>query len=125
MKISLEWIADYLPGALDPARAAEALTHGGLPVESIETVGQDTVLDVTNYVMFEMGQPLHPFDFDHLEGRRIVVRRARAGERLTSIDGKVRELNDTMLTIADAARPVALAGVMGGLDTEVTDRTVN
>src|SRR3989442_71767 len=46
MKISLEWIADYLPGALDPARAAEALTHGGLPVESIETVGQDTVLDV-------------------------------------------------------------------------------
>ena len=181
MKISLEWLKDYLPTPLDPAAAADALTHGGFPVENIETHESDTVLDVevtsnrgdclshvgvgrelsaltgaafreppadgatsnpssppaspptsvqieapdlcphytarvirnvkvgpspawmarrleavglrpinnivdvTNYVMFELGQPLHAFDFDRLEGRRIVVRRARGLEKLVSM----------------------------------------
>ena len=218
MKISLEWLAEYLPGPLDAQRAADALTHGGLPVESIEQHGTDTVIDVevtsnrgdclshlgiarelaallarefrdvqpkvqesptsaasaakvrieapslcphytarvirnvkiqpspawlarrleavglrpinnvvdvTNYVMFEMGQPLHAFDFDRLEGKEIVVRQARPGEKLISIDGRERELNPQMLVIADATRPVALAGVMGGRDSEVSDSTVN
>ncbi|HEY2588191.1 MAG TPA: phenylalanine--tRNA ligase subunit beta [Tepidisphaeraceae bacterium] len=218
MRISLEWLQDYLPGPLDAERAGDALTHGGLPVEEFEKHGNDTVIDVevtsnrgdclshvgvarelaallnrefrdvrpevkesatpasqatsvridalnlcphytariirnvkigpspawlarrleavglrpinnvvdvTNYVMFELGQPLHAFDFDKLEGRRIVVRTAKRGEKLISIDGRERELQPEMLVIADAARPVALAGVMGGRDSEVSDSTVN
>ena len=218
MKISLEWLRNYLPGPLDAQVAADALTNGGLPVETIESAGDDTVIDVevtsnrgdclshvgvarelsallrrefrdvypsaaetdppassvtsvrndapdlcphytarvirnveirpspkwmvrrleavglrpinnvvdvTNYVLFEMGQPLHAFDFERLQGRRIVVRRAAKGEKLTSIDGKERALTPDMLVIADADRPVALAGVMGGTDSEVGDRTTN
>lgn len=220
MKISLEWLRNYLPGPTDAQAAAEALTHGGFPVESIEKVGQhnDTVIDVevtsnrgdclshvgvarelsallrrefrdvrpsaaetgpetstvtrvdneatdlcphytarvlrnveirpspawmtrrleavglrpvnnvvdvTNYVLFEMGQPLHAFDFDRLQGKRIVVRRAKAGEKIVSIDGRERALAPDMLVIADATRPVALAGVMGGIDSEVSQATTN
>src|SRR5829696_3270449 len=66
----------------------------------------NNVVDVTNYVMFELGQPLHAFDLDKLKGGRIVVRRAARGEKLVSIDGKVRELTPEMLVIADAERPV-------------------
>ena len=218
MKISLEWLTDYLPGPIDAERAAEALTAGGLPVESIERHGDDVVLDVevtsnrgdclshigvarelsallgrefrdikpqakegttpassatsvrieaedlcphyiarvirgvmikpspawlarrleavglrpinnvvdvTNYVMFELGQPLHAFDFDRLEGRRIIVRWAGGDEKLVSLDGRERVLSPEMLVIADAARPVALAGVMGGRDSEVSQATRN
>lgn len=218
MKISLEWLGEHLAGELRADELAEALTHGGLPVESIEKRDGDTVLDVevtsnrgdclshlgiarelsallgrelkepsaaaprrgvdvqtlarvqndaddlcplytarvvrgvkigpspvwmrrrleavgiraisnivdvTNYVMLELGHPLHAFDYDHLDERRIVVRRAADGERMTSIDGHERVLNPSMLVIADARRPVALAGVMGGRDSEVSDQTVN
>src|SRR4051794_6691359 len=219
MKISLNWLADYLPGPLTAEAAATALTHGGLPVEVIERHGDGTVIDVevtsnrgdclshvgvarelsalldrefrdvkpaatevavpaassvtsvriddpdlcphytarvirgvkvgpspdwmvrrleavglrpisnvvdvTNYVMFEMGQPLHAFDFDRLAGRRIVVRRAKAGEKLVTIDGTEAAPSPDMLACADAERPVALAGVMGGRDSEVADGTVN
>src|SRR4051794_16913275 len=218
MKISLEWLRDFLPGALEAQVAADALTNGGLPVEVIEKHGDDTVIDVevtsnrgdclshvgvgrelaallnrqfvepkhtiadvatpatsvtsvtidapqlcphytarvirgvkikpsadwmkrrleavglrpinnvvdvTNYVMFEMGQPLHAFDFDKLSGKKIVVRTARSGEALVSIDGHERKLMPDMLVIADANRAVALAGVMGGRDSEVSDATVN
>jgi phenylalanyl-tRNA synthetase beta chain len=85
----------------------------------------NNVVDVTNYVMFECGQPLHAFDFDKLRGGRIVVRRAVEGETMVSIDGAQCKLNPAMLVIADAERPVAVAGIMGGLDTEISDRTVN
>ncbi len=88
----------------------------------LETIGVrpiSNIVDVTNYVMFECGQPLHAYDLDRLAGRRLVVRRARAGETLTAINNKVYELTTDMLTIADAERPVGLAGVMGGLDTEI------
>lgn len=218
MKISLQWLGDFLDEPLDAEQAAEALTNGGLPVESIEHVGEDTVLevevttnrgdclshlgvarelaallnrplkeqnytvnesstpatsvtsvridrpdlcphytariirgvkigpspawmqrrltavglrpinnvvDVTNYVMFELGQPLHAFDFDKLIERRIIVRGAREGETLVSIDGHLRKLGPEMLVIADAVQAVALAGVMGGLNSEVSDSTTN
>jgi phenylalanyl-tRNA synthetase beta chain len=81
------------------------------------------VVDVTNYVLWEMGQPLHAYDLDRLAGRKLIVRLAHRGERLTTLDGVDRKLDEQMLVIADAERAVGLAGVMGGLDSEVTERT--
>ena len=78
------------------------------------------VVDVTNYVMLALGNPLHAFDFDTLGGGRIIVRRARPGEEFTSLDGNLRKLDPADLVIADAERAIAFAGIMGGLDTEVT-----
>jgi phenylalanyl-tRNA synthetase beta chain len=83
------------------------------------------VVDVTNYVMMELGQPLHAFDYDTLREGRIIVRQAQEGETLISLDGTGRQLNRGMLIIADADRPVAIAGIMGGLETEVTDKTTS
>lgn len=85
----------------------------------------NNVVDVTNYVLMETGQPLHAFDFDKLRGRRIVVRRPRRGEKIVAIDHNEYELSAEMCIIADAERPVAIGGVMGGLDTEISDSTVN
>lgn len=83
----------------------------------------NNVVDVTNYVMLEFGQPLHAFDYDCISDRHIIVRRAWDGETIVSLDGIGRELNSAMLVIADARRAVAVAGVMGGLNSEVSDRT--
>jgi phenylalanyl-tRNA synthetase beta chain len=83
----------------------------------------NNVVDVTNYVMLEYGQPLHAFDYDKLKGGQIIVRRARAGETITTLDGSKRSLNADILVIADKERAIAVAGIMGGLDSEVTDRT--
>ena len=83
----------------------------------------NNVVDVTNYVMLELGQPLHAFNYDRLQGRQIIVRRARPGEELVSLDGDRRKLDQEMLVIADAGEPVALAGVMGGLASEVAEQT--
>jgi phenylalanyl-tRNA synthetase beta chain len=85
----------------------------------------NNVVDATNYVLMECSQPLHAFDFDALHGGQIVVRRARAGEKITAIDQKVYELAADMCVIADGQRPVAIAGVMGGFDTEIGDGTRN
>ena len=83
------------------------------------------VVDVTNYVMLELGQPLHAYDFDGLAGGRLIVRRARDGETLETLDGTARTLDSSMLVIADAEKPVGVAGVMGGLASEVSDNTTN
>jgi phenylalanyl-tRNA synthetase beta chain len=85
----------------------------------------NNVVDVTNYVMLEQGQPLHAFDYATLQEGRIVVRTARPGERIVIIDGTEVALQPEMLVIADAERSVAIAGVMGGAETEVTDRTTD
>lgn len=82
----------------------------------------NNIVDATNYVLLEMGQPLHAFDLNLLAGRSIIVRRARKGEKMVTIDGESRELGES-LVIADAERAVAIAGVMGGANTEVVDST--
>jgi phenylalanyl-tRNA synthetase beta chain len=215
MKISLEWLTEFTPGGVDAQSAADALTAGGLNVESVEGSGEQAVLDVevtsnrgdclchvgvareaaalmnraftgldlsprdeagdspvpvsiespacphytaqlirgvriapspphilqrllavglrpinnvvdvTNYVLMEMGQPLHAFDFARVGGGRIIVRQARAGEKLTTLEGRMQTLADSMLVIADDARPLALAGIMGGESSQVTDATVD
>ena len=94
----------------------------------LEAIGVGTInniVDITNYVLMEYGQPLHAFDYHRLTENRIVVRRAKLGEKLKTIDAEERELVREMLVIADAENPVALAGVMGGFDSEITDGTVD
>jgi phenylalanyl-tRNA synthetase beta chain len=100
----------------------------GWLVRQLEAMGQrsiNNVVDLTNLVLFEFGQPLHAFDLDRLAGPAIVVRRARAGEKLVTLDGRERELDPEVLVIADRERPVALAGIMGGAESEVTDGTTS
>lgn len=83
----------------------------------------NNVVDITNYVLFELGEPLHAFDLDALAAGPIIVRRAKPGEKITTIDGAERKLDGETLLIADNDKPVALAGIMGGKDTEVTEKT--
>ncbi|HHT9116700.1 MAG TPA: phenylalanine--tRNA ligase subunit beta [Candidatus Wunengus californicus] len=83
----------------------------------------NNIVDITNYVMMETGQPLHAFDLDKLSDQRIIVRRARGGEEIVAINGASRALFHDMLVIADSKRPVAIAGIMGGKDTEVSAST--
>jgi phenylalanyl-tRNA synthetase beta chain len=84
---------------------------------------RNVVVDVTNYVMLECGQPLHAFDFQTIQSGQIIVRLARQGESLTTLDGIERALDPTMLCIADVERPLAVAGVMGGVDSAITEAT--
>ncbi|HEY4710079.1 MAG TPA: phenylalanine--tRNA ligase subunit beta [Candidatus Acidoferrales bacterium] len=90
--------------------------------QRLQAIGQNpinNVVDVTNYVMFELGQPMHAFDLDKLSERRIVVRRARPGEKIRTLDGVERALTKDMCVIADASRALAIAGVMGGSESEI------
>ena len=126
-KLSARYAAAVLRGVTtgpSPAWMRRRLTYAGMrPISNI--------VDITNYVMLEWGQPLHAFDYDKLAERAggkapaIIVRPARPGEVLTTLDGARRELTADNLMIADAAGPVAVAGVMGGADTEVSDTTKN
>jgi phenylalanyl-tRNA synthetase beta chain len=85
----------------------------------------NNIVDITNYVLMECGQPLHAFDFDKLHGGRIVVRRAKVGEKIRAINQRAYELDAEMCVIADADHPVAIGGVMGGLETEIGPATKN
>ena len=111
------------------ARIIEGVKVGPSPdwlKNRLEAVGMrsvNNVVDATNYAMLETGQPPHAFDYETLKGGKIIVRKARAGEAIISIDGTKCELDADMLVIADAQRPVAIAGVMGGLETEVSNIT--
>lgn len=94
----------------------------------LEQAGQRSIsllVDVANYVMLELGQPLHTFDLDRLQGREVVVRKAREGEEITTLDGRKHKLDADEMMICDARGPVAVAGVMGGEATEVSSQTKN
>jgi len=113
------------------ARVIRGVKVGPSPqwmVDRLEAIGLrsvNNVVDVTNFVLHETGQPLHAFDMDKLAGGRIIVRRAKQGEKFIAIDNTSHELRSDMLVIADEECPVAVAGVMGGLESEVGDDTVN
>lgn len=113
------------------ARLIQGVTIGPSPawlVKRLTTLGVksiNNVVDITNYVLFECGQPLHAFDFDKLQRRTIRVRRAEPGEQILAIDHRIYPLEPDMCVIADAVRPVAIGGVMGGAETEVTEHTRN
>ena len=83
----------------------------------------NNIVDITNYVMLEYGQPMHAFDYKCLSDGRIVVRRARNGESIQTLDGVDHDLSDKMLAICDNDKPVAVAGVMGGANSEIMDDT--
>ncbi len=85
----------------------------------------NNIVDITNYVMLEYGQPMHAFDYRYVKGGKIIVRRAAEGEELTTLDGNVRKLTSAMLVIADDTRAVGLAGIMGGLNSEIVGDTVD
>lgn len=104
--------------AESPGWLQQRLLAGGMrPINNI--------VDVTNYVMLEYGQPLHAFDYSKIRSKRIIVRRATAGENIVTLDGAERALAANMLVIADTGRPVAVAGVMGGANSEVTEGTTS
>lgn len=113
------------------ARVIRGVKVGPSPewlVKRLEALGQrsvNNVADITNYVMLELGQPLHAFDFDKLGEHRIVVRRARANEKITLLDGEEKQLTSDMLVIADAKEAVAMGGIKGGLDSGISDSTTN
>ena len=113
------------------ARVIRGVKVGQSPAwlqQRLESVGIgviNNIVDITNFVLMEYGQPLHAFDYHKLAENRIVVRRAAAGENLTTLDEIDRELTSDMLVIADAEKPVALAGVMGGYDSEITETTAD
>ena len=97
-------------------------------VKRLEAIGErsiNNVADITNYVMHELGQPMHSFDLDRLAGKRIIVRRAKPGERIKTLDEVDRKLDETMVVIGDGEKPSAIGGVMGGLDSSITDSTTN
>ena len=113
------------------ARLVEGVTIGPSPAWMQRRLSEcgvrpiNNVVDVSNYVMLELGQPLHCFDFDKVSGAQIRVRRAQSGETLTTLDEIERELSPEMLAICDANGPIALAGVMGGANSEVTEATTS
>lgn len=113
------------------ARVIRGVKIGATPpalvrrLESVEQRSINNVADASNYVLWEMGHPTHAFDLDLLEGGKIVVRRAREGETLKTLDGVERKLTKEDLVIADARKPVALAGIMGGFDSMITAKTRN
>ena len=113
------------------ARVIRGVKVGQSPAwlqQRLESVGVgviNNIVDITNFVLMEYGQPLHAFDYHKLAENRIVVRRATAGENITTLDEIDRELTPDMLVIADAEKPVALAGIMGGYDSEITETTAD
>src|ERR1035438_4445319 len=120
-----EGCARYTARIVRNVKIGASPQHIAKRLELLGSRSINNVADATNYALNELGHPTHAFDLDLLEGGTIIVRRARAGEVLKTLDGVDRKLTTDDLVIADAKKPAALAGVMGGFDTMITERTKN
>ena len=109
------YLARAFDGALVRPSPAWLVNH----LDWMDQKAVNNVVDVTNFCLYEYGQPLHAFDYEKIHGAKIIVRRARKGEKILAIDGNEYALDERILVIADAERPIAVAGVMGGKDAEV------
>lgn len=115
----------YIGTVIENVRVAPSPDWLKRHLESVGSRAINNIVDITNFCLFETGQPLHAFDFDRLRGGKILVRRAKPGESIVTLDGVERKLDSSILVIADAQRPVAIAGIMGGKETEATSETKN
>ena len=120
-----EWCARYTARVIEEVKVGPTPDWMRQRLEAVGLRSVSNVVDATNYALMECGQPPHAFDMDKLQGGKIIVRRGKQGEKLVSIDETKCELNEETLVIADVQEPVAIAGVMGGLATEVSDQTTN
>ncbi len=120
-----EGCARYTARILRGVTIKPSPAHIAARLESVDQRAINNAADATNYTLWEMGHPTHVFDLDLLEGGKIIIRRAFSGETLKTLDGVDRKLTPEDLVIADARKPVALAGVMGGEDTKVSEKTRN
>ena len=94
-------------------------------IEAMGLRSVNNIVDIINFCLFETGEPMHAFDLDKIANKEIIIKRAKKGEKITAIDGSEKILDDSNLVITDSSRPIALAGVIGGLNTEVTFSTKN
>lgn len=115
--------AAYTYRILDGVRIGASPARIAKPLEWMGQKSINNAVDITNFVMFESGQPLHAFDYDKIEGNQIVVRRARRGEKILCLNNVEYTLDERIVVIADAKKPIAIAGVIGGKATEVTPQT--
>ncbi len=113
----------YMGAILENIRVSKPPLWVFAKLKSIGVRSINNIVDITNYVLFEMGQPLHAFDFEKIEGGMIKVRRGRNGEKIITIDHRERNVDEDILLICDREKPQAVAGIMGGLESEVTDET--
>ena len=120
-----EGCARFTARILRGSKIRPSLTHIAHRLTLMDSRPINNAVDATNYTLLEMGKPTHGFDLDLLEGGKIIVRRARPGETLKTLDGIERKLSPEDMVVADARKPVALAGVMGGFDTMITEKTRN
>src|SRR5438552_6792319 len=121
----LQACARYTARIIRNLKVGPSSPNIALRLASVDQRSINNVADASNYTLWEMGHPTHAFDLDLLQGGKIIVRRARSGESLKTLDGVERKLSPEDLIIADAKKPVALAGVMGGFDTMITNNTNN
>ena len=128
MKVSVkapEWCPRYTVRLIKGVTVKESPDWLKDKIEAVGLRPINNVVDITNYILYEMNQPLHAFDYDLLKGGEIIVRKGINGEELISIDGTKCKLDSSMLVIADSKDAVAIAGVMGGAESEVSEKTVN
>ncbi len=115
----------YIACAVDNVRVKQSPEWIRKRLKSVGINSINNIVDITNFVLTEIGQPMHSFDHDLLKGEKLVIRRAENGEKITTLDEKEFTLNDSNLVIADGEKPQCLAGIMGGLSSAITDKTKN